>query len=88
MNFRLHLAAENKAVGTIRIYTDALLWFAASHLLAETDKTSWEQVGASDVRRWVAWLPESYREAFAYQQYRSLQQFFRRMAVEEDCPAR
>jgi hypothetical protein len=38
-SFRLHLAAENKDAGTIRIYTDATRWFAASHLLAETDKT-------------------------------------------------
>ena len=35
-SFRLHLAAENKAAGTIRIYTGAVRWFAASHLLAET----------------------------------------------------
>jgi hypothetical protein len=47
------LAAENEAAGTIRIYTDAARWFAASHLLAETDKTRWEQVDAPDVRRWV-----------------------------------
>jgi hypothetical protein len=43
-SFRLHLAAENKAAGTIRIYTDAACWFAASHLLTETDKTRWEEV--------------------------------------------
>jgi hypothetical protein len=40
-SFRLHLAAENKAAGTIRIYCDAVRWFAASHLLAETGKTRW-----------------------------------------------
>jgi hypothetical protein len=54
-SFRLHLAAENKAAGTIRIYTDAARWFAAAHLLCETAKTGWEQVDAADVRRWV-WL--------------------------------
>ena len=42
--------------GTIRIYTDAARWFAAAHLLAETNKTTWEQVEADDVRRWVVWL--------------------------------
>src|ERR1700721_778642 len=83
-SFRLHLAAENKAAGTIRIYTDAARWFAASHLLAETDKTRWEQVDAADVRRWVVWLLGRYSEAYAYQQYRSLEQFFRWRAVEED----
>jgi site-specific recombinase XerD len=86
-SFRLHLAAENKAAGTIRIYTDAACWFAASHLLAETDKTRWEQVDAPDARRWVAWLLESYSETYAYQQYRSLEQFFRWLAVEEDLPS-
>jgi hypothetical protein len=29
-SFRLHLAAENKAAGTVRIYTDAACWFAAT----------------------------------------------------------
>src|ERR1700730_14604394 len=49
-SFRLHLAAENKAVGTIRIYCEAVRWFAGAHLLCETDKTRWEQVDAMDVR--------------------------------------
>jgi site-specific recombinase XerD len=86
-SFRLHLAAENKAAGTIRIYCGAVRWFAASHLLAETDKTRWGEVGAADVRRWVAWLLGRYSEAYAYQQYRSLQQFFGWLAVEEDLPS-
>jgi hypothetical protein len=49
-SFRQHLAAENKATGTVRTYVDAVRWFAASHLLAETGKTRWEQVNAADVR--------------------------------------
>jgi hypothetical protein len=52
-SFRLHLAAENKAAGTIRIYTEAPLWFAAACLLRETGKTGWGQVGTVDVQRWV-----------------------------------
>jgi hypothetical protein len=40
-SFRLHLAAENKAAGTVRTYAEAALWFAAAHLLRETQKTSW-----------------------------------------------
>ena len=86
-SFRLHLAAENKAEGTIRIYTDAARWFATSRLLAETGKTRWEQVDAADVRQWIVWLLGRYSEAYAYQQYRSLQQFFRWLAVEEDLPS-
>jgi hypothetical protein len=35
-SFELQLAAENKAAGAIRIYTEAPRWFAAARLLAET----------------------------------------------------
>jgi site-specific recombinase XerD len=85
-SFRLHLAAENKAAGTIRIYTEAPLWFAAAHLLRETGKTRWDQVDTQDVQRWIAWLPGSYSETYARQQYRSLRQFFRWLAAEDEIP--
>jgi site-specific recombinase XerD len=48
------LAAGNKAEKTVRAYIDAVRWFAAAHLLGETDKTRWEEVEADDVRRWMA----------------------------------
>ena len=32
-SFRLHLAAEGKAVKTVWTYTDAVAWFAAAHLV-------------------------------------------------------
>ena len=82
----LHLA-ENKAVGTVRIYTDAVRWFAAAHLLKETDKSRWEQVEAADVRQWLVYLLGLYSEAYACQQYRSLEQFFRWLALGEDLPS-
>jgi integrase len=85
-SFRLHLAAENKAPGTIRIYTEAPLWFAAAYLLRETAKSRWEQVDAQDVQRWVAWLLGGYSEAYARQQYRALRQFFRWLAAEDEVP--
>jgi integrase/recombinase XerD len=85
-SFRLHLAAENKAEGTIRIYTEAPLWFASACLLPETDKTRWAQVGAQDVQRWVAWLLDGYSDAYARQQYRALRQFFLWLAAEEEVP--
>jgi hypothetical protein len=62
-SFRLHLAAENKSAGTIRTYTKAPLWFAAAHLLRETDKTRWKQVDAHDIQRWVTWLLGGFSEA-------------------------
>ena len=83
-SFELHLAAENKASGTIRIYTEAPRWFAAAHLLPETGKTRWEQVDADDIRRWVGWLLRHYSETYACQRYRSLQQFFRWLAAEDE----
>ncbi len=43
-SFRLHLAAEGKAGRTLHTYTEAVRWFAAAHLLRETDKARWEQV--------------------------------------------
>jgi integrase/recombinase XerD len=84
-SFRLHLAAENKAAGTIRTYTEAPLWFAA-HLLRETGKTRWGQVDSQDVQRWVAWLLDSYSEAYAGQQYRALRQFFLWLSAEDEIP--
>jgi integrase/recombinase XerD len=86
-SFRLHLMAENKAETTIGIYTDAVRWFAAAHLLAELGKTRWEQVETADVQQWVVWLLGRYSESYAYQQYRSLQQFFRWLEAEEDLPS-
>ena len=80
------MAAENKAAATIRIYTEAPLWFAAAYLLRETGKTRWEQVDAQDVQRWTARLLGGYSAAYARQQYRSLRQFFLWLAAEEEIP--
>jgi hypothetical protein len=51
-SFELHLAAENKSAGTIRIYTEAPRWFASAYLLPETDKTRWEQVNTQELNGW------------------------------------
>jgi site-specific recombinase XerD len=85
-SFGLHLAAENKAAGTVRTYTEAALWFAAAHLLRETDKTRWDQVGAQDVQRWTVRLLALYSDAYARNQFRALQQFFRWLAAEDSIP--
>jgi hypothetical protein len=76
-SFRLHLAAENKAGKTIELYTDAVRWFAACHLLRETGKTRWGQVDAQDVQRWTVRLLSQYSDAYTSNQYRALQQFFK-----------
>jgi len=85
-SFRLHLAAEDKAAGTIKVYTEAPLWLAAAHLLRETEKTRWSEVDGQDVQRWVTWLLGSYSDTYARQQYRSLRGFFRWLAAEDEVP--
>jgi hypothetical protein len=44
--------------------TEAALWFATAHLLRETDKTRWDQVGAQDVQRWTVRLLATYSDAY------------------------
>jgi site-specific recombinase XerD len=85
-SFRLHLAAEGKAAKTVRTYTDAVAWFAAAHLIPRTSRTRWEQVDGHDVQRWLVHLLTRYSDAYASNQYRALQQFFRWLAEEEQIP--
>ena len=70
----------------MRIYADAVAWFVAAHLLPETDKTSWEQVSGQGVQRWIAGLLGRYSDAYANNQFRALQQFFKWLAAEEEIP--
>jgi site-specific recombinase XerD len=84
-SFRLRLAAEGKAAKTIRTYTEAIQWLAAASLLP-AGKTAWEQVDSRDVQRWMAWLLDRYSNAYASNQYRALQQFFKWLAAEDDLP--
>jgi site-specific recombinase XerD len=85
-SFRLHLAAEGKSPKTIKVYTQAVRYFAAVHLLTQTEKTRWEQVLAEDVQRWTVWMLAEYSEATAYIEYRALRQFFRWWSAEEELP--
>ena len=85
-SFQLHLAAEGKAAKTVRTYTEAVRWFAAAHLRRQTSCTRWEEVGRQDVQRWIVWLLGRYSSAYASNQYRALQQFFRWLAGEEEFP--
>jgi site-specific recombinase XerD len=85
-SFRLALAAEAKAAKTVRNYTEAVQWFAAAHLIPQTSRTRWEQVTGQDVQWWMVWLLSRYSEAYASNQYRALQQFFKWWAQEEELP--
>jgi integrase len=85
-SFGLCLAAEGKSAKTIRTYCEAVQWFAAAHLRRETGLTSWEQVGKQDIQRWIVRLLDRYSSAYASNQYRALQQFFKWLAAEDEVP--
>jgi site-specific recombinase XerD len=83
-SFALRLAAEGKAAKTIKTYTQAVRWFAATCLPGHASRASWEQVSSQDIQRWMAWLLDRYSTAHASNQYRALQQFFKWLAAEDE----
>jgi site-specific recombinase XerD len=83
-SFRLQLAAEGKAAKTVRTYTEAVQWFAAGCLLPQARRSSWEEVTKQDVQEWIIWLLDTYSAAYASNQFRALQQFFKWLAAEEE----
>lgn len=85
-SFRLHLAAEGKSDKTVRTYVEAAQWFAAQHLLRETDRTDWDEVNGQDIQRWMVWLLDRYSDSYANNQYRAIQQFFKWWSAEEELP--
>jgi len=87
-SFLLHLAAEGKAARTVQGYTSAVRWFTVGYLLGQAGKTSWEQVEAQDIQRWMTQLLHRYSGAYASIQFRALRQFFKWRADEEELPAR
>ena len=58
-------------------------WFAAARLINRGSRASWEQVSSEDIQRWMAWLLDRYSAAYASNQYRALQQFFKWLAAED-----
>jgi len=85
-SFRLHLNAEGKSPKTGRTYVEAVQWFAAAHLRAQTGRSDWPDVTAEDVKEWMVWLLENYSDSYANNQYRALQQFFKWYAEDEELP--
>ena len=61
-------------------------WFAATRLSGRPGRGSWEQVTSRDIQRWMAWLLGRYSTAYASNQYRALQQFFKWLAAENQLP--
>jgi len=86
-SFRLSLAAGGKAAKTVRAYTEAVQWFAAAaHLLTKAGRAGWEEVTKQDVQERIAWLLGRYSAAYASNQFRALQQFFKWLAAEDEIP--
>ena len=85
-SFALRLAAEGKAAKTIRTYTEAVQWFAAAGPPGRVVRASWDQVTSQDIQQWMAWLLDRYSAAYASNQYRALQQFFKWLAAEDQMP--
>jgi hypothetical protein len=74
-SFDLHLRAERKSPKTIRIYVDAVLWFAAAYLIP-AGLSDWSKVKARHVQQWVTTLLADYSDSYANNQFRAIQQFF------------
>jgi Phage integrase, N-terminal SAM-like domain len=81
--FELHLLSENKSPKTILTYLSAARWFAAEGL----DVADWSDVKAKHVKLWIARLVREYSDSYANNQFRSLQQYFRWYAEEEEVSA-
>src|SRR5258708_17622459 len=81
-SFELSLLAERKSPKTIRTYTEAARWIAATQL-RPAGITDWEAVTARDVQRWIAGLAARYSDCYASNQFRALQQFFKWHAAED-----
>ena len=86
-SFALRLAAAGKAAKTIRTYTEAVQWFAAARLTDHDSRIAWEQVSSQDIQRWMAHLLDRYSTAYASNQYRALQQFFKWLTRRQAHPA-
>ena len=55
-------------------------------VISLSSQASWEQVDGQDIQRWMAWLLDRYSSAYASNQYRALQQFFKWLAAEDELP--
>ena len=86
-SFELHLLAERKSPKTIRTYTEAAQWIAATQL-RPAGLASWADVTTKDVQRWIAALAARYSDTYANNQFRALQQFFKWHATEDPADPR
>jgi site-specific recombinase XerD len=81
-SFELHLRAEKKSPKTIRTYLEAAQRFAAEYLIP-AGLDDWADVKARDVQESTVTLLGRYSAAYASNQFRALQQFFKWHATED-----
>jgi site-specific recombinase XerD len=77
--FSLALTAEGKKPKTVKIYTDAAAWLQKTQ-----DITNWPECSKRDIRAHLTEIREGHSDSYVNQQFRSLQQFFKFLADEED----
>ena len=82
-SFALRLAAEGQAAKTIRTTPRRC---SGSPPPACPARASREQVDSQDIQQWMASLLGRYSNAYASNQYRALQQFFKWLAAEDELP--
>lgn len=78
-DFALALAAEGKKPKTIRTYTDAATWLQKTQGV-----DNWPQVRKSHIRAHLALILAGHSPAYASNQFRALQQFFKFLEAEEE----
>jgi site-specific recombinase XerD len=78
-SFDLWLRAAGRAPKTRRTYRDSATWLAAS-----VSAAAWAEVTRTDIRRHMAGILAKHSAAYASNQFRALQQFFRFLAAEYD----
>lgn len=77
--FALALTAEGRKSKTIKIYTDAASWLQRAQSIED-----WAHVSRRHVRAHIAAILDGRSAAYANNQYRALQQFFKFLESEED----
>lgn len=78
-DFKLSLQAEGKKPKTISIYINAAEWLQRAQNI-----TSWEDVTKTTIRTHIATILQERSSAYANNQFRALQQFFKFLEAEED----
>jgi len=85
-SFDLWLRAAGKSAKTRRIYTEAAAWLGWE-AIADPAVNAWPDVTRGHVRQHMANLTGKHSPAYASNQFRALQQFWRFLAEEYDMPS-